>query len=88
MYGRATSALVIYMRPMTYYKGESFKGSVRLTVQFLANGSIGRVVPDKKNPFGLDDIAIAAARRISFLPMRVNNLPVDLEQTLVYEFNQ
>lgn len=86
MYGRATSGLVIYMRPTTYVPTEGFKGQVRLTIQFLANGSIGRVEPDKKDPLGLSEIAIASARKISFLPMRVNNLPVDLEQTMVYDF--
>jgi len=88
--GRTTSPLTLYWRQQDFFTGKVPKGSgelsVVLRVVFLANGSIGAVVPDKQLPEGLTDVAIAAARKISFLPKRRNFLPIDDEQSIRFTF--
>lgn len=87
---RTTSPLTLYWRPRTYYteraRREKVEGSVLLRVAFRANGSIGPIRVEKQLPHGLTEIAVASVRKISFLPKRVNGLPVDDEQTLEFKF--
>ena len=51
------------------------QGAVRLNITLQANGAVGTVVPVKKLRDGLTETAIAAAKRIVFLPKRVNGKP-------------
>ncbi len=88
--GATTSPLTLYWRQLDFISDRIPKGvggsSVLLQVTFLANGSIGKIVADKQLPYGLTDVAIASARRISFLPKRRNFLFINDVQTLRYTF--
>jgi TonB family protein len=64
----------------------NIQGSLRLKVTLLANGGIGDIVVVKSLP-GLDEQAIAAAKKIVFLPQRVNGIPVTVTKTLEYGFS-
>ncbi len=63
------------------------QGSVLLKVTMLSNGSVGSVTPLKELPNGLTEQAIAAARKLVFLPKRVNGVPVTVIVTFDYGFS-
>lgn len=63
------------------------QGFVRLKVNLLANGAVGKIVVDKELPHGLTDHAILAARRITFLPQLVNGKPTSVTVTIEYGFS-
>ena len=88
--GATTAPLTLYWRELNSFSDRIPKGaeggSVLLRIVFLANGSIGKIAPDKQLPYGLTDIAIAQTRKISFLPKRRNFLYIDDVQTLRYTF--
>lgn len=65
---------------------KSVNGSVMLKVTLQANGSVGNVTVTKELPYGLTESAIAAARRVVFLPKRVNFEPVTVLVTMEYTF--
>jgi len=62
------------------------QGAVRVKITLLANGGVGSVVPVTGLPDGLTEQAIAAAKRIVFLPKRVHGSPVSLVVTREYTF--
>ncbi|PYS98072.1 MAG: hypothetical protein DMF63_17615 [Acidobacteria bacterium] len=62
------------------------QGAVRLKITLLANGNVGSVVPVTFLPDGLTEQAMAAAKRIVFLPKRVNGIPVSVVITREYTF--
>ena len=62
------------------------QGHVRLKVTLLANGAVGTVTPITTLDHGLTEQSIAAARRIVFLPKRVNGVPVTVVITIEYGF--
>jgi outer membrane biosynthesis protein TonB len=62
------------------------QGSVRLKITLLANGSIGTIVPVTRLPYGLTEQAIEAARRIVFLPKRVDGFAVPVTILREYYF--
>ena len=62
------------------------QGSVLLKVTLLSNGSVGSVTPVKELPNGLTEQAIAAARKLVFLPKRVNGIPVTVVVKFDYVF--
>ena len=67
---------------------DNVQGSVTLKVVLLASGGIGSVtVVGKPLDDGLTDNAIAAARRVVFLPKKVNGVPVSTAITFQYGFN-
>jgi TonB family protein len=61
-------------------------GAVRLRVTLLANGEVGSVVPVTTLPDGLTEQAIAAARRIEFLPATRDGVPVSSAVMVEYTF--
>jgi len=61
-------------------------GTVRLKVTFLANGAIGNIEVVSALPNGLTEEAIAAAKRIVFLPARANGVPFSIVKTVEYSF--
>jgi TonB family protein len=63
------------------------QGSVLLKVTLLSNGSVGSVTSVKELPSGLTEQAIAAARKLVFLPKRVNGVPVTVIATFDYGFS-
>ncbi len=63
------------------------KGSVTLRVTFLANGGIGNIEVTKGLKYGLTERAIAAARKMVFLPQRVKGVPVSTSRPVSFTFN-
>ena len=63
------------------------QGSVLLKVTLLSNGSVGTVTPLRELPNGLTEQAIVAARRLVFLPKRINGVPVTVIVTFDYGFS-
>lgn len=81
----------ILAKPKARYTNAARKantqGSVLLTVTLLANGGIGSVTVIKKLPDGLTEQAVAAARKLVFLPKRVGGIPVTVIVTFDYGFS-
>ena len=67
-------------------KDNNVQGSVNLRVVFLANGGIGSVIPASSLPYGLTEQAIAAAKKITFLPARKNGKKVSITKLVQYTF--
>ncbi len=87
----AVDALKVIGKPRAMYtdaaRRANVAGSVRVKVALLANGSVGAITPVKELSHGLTEQAVAAARRIVFLPKRVNGTPVTVVQTIEYSFS-
>ena len=62
------------------------QGTVTLKVPLLANGSVGPITVVNGLPDGLTEMAIDAAKRIVFLPKRVDGKPVSVVIKLEYGF--
>jgi TonB family protein len=62
------------------------KGTINLQVAFLADGTIGTVVPLNSLGGGLDENAIAAARMCIFLPAIKNRKFIDATMPVVMSF--
>jgi len=60
----------------------SYQGTVRLSVTFLATGGIGTITPVTHMPYGLTEQAIYAAKRIVFIPKKVEGVNVSVRQTV------
>lgn len=88
--GPSTPLNILY-KPRPNYTEEARKnqvqGVVRLKVTFLANGTIGSIVPVSGLPYGLTEQAIAAARQIKFEPAKKNGVPYTVTKTIEYVFN-
>jgi len=65
----------------------NIQGTVILRVTFQANGQIGGISPVKGLGNGLTEQAIAAARRISFEPAKVNGVPQSVTKQIEYTFS-
>jgi TonB family protein len=63
------------------------QGKVVLRVTLLANGSVGSIVVTKPLSHGLTENAQYAARRLVFLPKRVEGKPVSVAVTVEYSFS-
>jgi len=63
------------------------QGTVKLKVEFLANGAIGNVIPFSGLPFGLTQEAIAAARKMVFIPEQSFGNRYSVMKTVEYSFN-
>jgi hypothetical protein len=61
-------------------------GVVRLKVIFQADGTIGKIVPIVRLPFGLTEQAIKSARGIKFQPSTLNGAPIDVTKFVEYNF--
>ena len=61
-------------------------GVVTLKVTFMANGTIGSVVPVSGLPNGLTEQAIAAAKSIRFDPPKRGGVPYSVSKTITYNF--
>lgn len=86
-----TDPLMIIAKPQARYtdpaRNAKIQGSVRVKVTLLASGGTGTVTPVNELPNGLTEQAIAAARRIVFLPKRVNGVPISVTVTIDYTFS-
>lgn len=65
----------------------NIQGTVVLSVTFWASGQVGSIVPVKALPHGLTQQAIAAARRISFEPAKINGVPHSVKKDVEYPFS-
>jgi protein TonB len=63
------------------------QGTVILRVTFLASGQVGSISAVKGLPNGLTEMAIAAARRISFTPAKVNGSAQAVTKQIEYTFS-
>ena len=66
---------------------ENVQGTVRLKVTLLANGAVGSVSVVQALPHGLTENAVYAAKRLVFLPKRVDGKPVSVIVTVEYSFS-
>ena len=62
------------------------EGAVRVRITLLSTGGVGSVVVLSRLSHGLTEQAIAAARKIVFLPKRVNRVAVSVVVTREYTF--
>ncbi|MBV9241466.1 MAG: TonB family protein [Acidobacteria bacterium] len=85
-----SSPMKLISKPKPGYTAEArqanFTGTVLLRVTFLASGQIGGVSAVKGAPYGLTESAIAAAKRISFEPAKVNGVPQTVTKSIEYSF--
>jgi len=85
-----TEPLRIIITPKASYTEDARKknteGTVRLKVTLMANGGVG-YIEVVQGLEGLTDQAIAAAKKIVFLPRRVNGVPVSVIKTIEYGFS-
>jgi TonB family protein len=89
--GATTNPLSLVAKPRPGYtelaRRFNIEGTVVLKATFLANGSIGDVTVVKELPWGLTEQAIAAARKIVFLPPTVGDTPVTSVRQIEYTFS-
>jgi len=83
--------LVIVGKPRASYtdaaRRANEQGSVRLKLTLLASGAVGTITPVSTLNYGLTEQAIAAAKKVVFLPKRINGTPVSVVVTFDYGFN-
>ncbi len=86
-----TQAIKILSKPRPGYtdsaRQANIQGTVILRVTFLGSGQIGSISPVKGLGSGLTEQAIAAARRISFEPMKVNGVGQTVTKQIEYTFS-
>jgi TonB family protein len=63
------------------------RGTVSLRVTFLANGGIGDITVIKGLKYGLTEQAIAAARKMVFLPQKSKGAVVSTSRPVTFSFN-
>lgn len=61
-------------------------GAVKLRIEFLASGEIGKITLLSSLTRDLDQKAFEAARKIKFIPAEIDGKPVDSWRTLQYTF--
>lgn len=86
-----SSGIKILSKPRPGYtdaaRQNNVQGTVILRVTFLASGQVGSVSAVKGLPNGLTEMAIAAAKRISFTPAKVNGVPQAVTRQIEYTFS-
>lgn len=86
-----SSGIKIISKPRPGYtdaaRQANVQGTVMLRVTFLASGQVGSVSVMKGLPNGLTEMAIAAAKRISFTPAKVNGVPQAVTRPIEYTFS-
>jgi TonB family protein len=63
------------------------KGTVSLRVTFLANGGIGNIEIISALPYGLTEQAIAAAKKMVFIPAKKNKVSCSVIKSVEYSFS-
>ncbi|MGI8466955.1 MAG: energy transducer TonB [Pyrinomonadaceae bacterium] len=83
--------MYIYLKPFAKYTEEArrkrVQGTVLLKITFFANGSIGDITPVKELPNGLTEQAIAAAKKIVFIPRIEKGKPQISIKQVEYSFS-
>lgn len=67
-------------------RANNISGTIRLLVGFAADGTIKHIMILKSLGYGLDEEAVAAARKIRFEPVKENGKPVSVVKTVEYSF--
>ncbi len=84
------SELKIVSKPKPRYTKEArsrhTSGTIRLAIEFKADGTIGFVVPVNELPNGLTDRAVEAANGISFKPAVIKGEPATVVKIMSYSF--
>ena len=87
---KGTQPLRITSKPQAVYTEEArtneVQGSVRLKVTLLASGTVGSISVVNELPDGLTGQAVAAARKLQFVPATVDGVPVSKVITIDYSF--
>lgn len=82
--------LMIILKPGPRYTDQArqtqTQGTVRVKVAFLASGGIGTIEIVSALPYGLTEQAIAAARKIVFIPAKKNKVNYSVTKTVEYSF--
>lgn len=83
--------LKILEKPRGVLKGDygnvDVQGTVRLRVEFLASGQVGKVNPVTSLPYGLTESALEAAKQIKFEPAKKDGIPITVNKVIEYSFN-
>lgn len=61
-------------------------GVVRLRVVFLETGQIGNVQAISSLPYGATENAIEVAKKMKFIPMKINGVDTSITKTVTYNF--
>lgn len=81
----------IVSKPKAVYTDEArasgLQGQVVLEITFLANRTIGKIRTIKGLGDGLTDMAIAAARKITFEPQLRNGKPITVKKNVEFSFS-
>lgn len=84
------SPLKVIFKPKPSYTDLARKsntvGTVKLRVTFLRNGGIGSISVVEALKNGLTEQAIAAAKKMAFLPMKIEGQSVSVTKIVVYSF--
>jgi TonB family protein len=83
--------VVIAMKPRPAYTESArrarINGTIRLRVTLLNNGSVGEITVINELPDGLTDEAIAAARRILFVPAKKDKVAISVTKVIEFGFS-
>ena len=86
-----TAPLKIISKPLPEYtalaRDNNISGIVQLKIVFKSDGSIGDIGVVSGLPDGLTEKAIAAARKIAFVPASENGKPISVTKTVEFVFN-
>jgi len=89
--GKGTASLVLLAKPKPSYtmsaRESGVRGTVVLKVTFLKNDGVGPISIVKGLPSGLTEKAIAAARRIVFLPPAVDGKTFPVAKMVEFRFS-
>jgi TonB family protein len=87
----AGDPLMIIAKPRAKYteyaRHANEQGTVKLRVELLRNGAVGKIEALSTLKYGLTEQAIAAAKKIAFLPRQVNGVRVNSVVTFEYSFS-
>lgn len=83
--------LKIISRPPASYSDEAHRdkttGTIAIVVEFLADGTIGTVVPLNTLPDGLTESCIKASKKIKFKPAYIRERPMTVIKLITYDFS-
>lgn len=90
LFKTGTHPLKILSKPQAGFtdqaRANGVEGTVRLRVVLLASGKVGTITVINGLPGGLNEQAVAAARRLKFMPAKVSGAPVSKTVTIDYRF--
>lgn len=86
-----TEPFLLRFKPKANYtdaaRQNNVTGTVRLKLALLSHGGVGAITTVSELPYGLTEQAIAVAKRIVFIPKKVNGVNVSVIVTFDYVFN-